>query len=102
MIPAPVFYSSEFYIDDSPELNSWELKQRARRLASHLKAQEKKLGLIIVDYLQLMTEASRMEKSTGGGGEYLPGPQGHCEGTGCLCFSRFTDESFGRTKRERP
>ena len=54
-------YSSEFYIDDSPELNSWELKQRARRLASHLKAQEKKLGLIIVDYLQLMTEASRME-----------------------------------------
>ncbi len=54
-------YSSPFYIDDSPDLTSWELKQRSRRLASNLKTQDKKLGLIIVDYLQLMTDSSRTE-----------------------------------------
>ena len=54
-------YSSEFYIDDSSDLTGWELKQRARRLASNLKTKDKKLGLIIVDYLQLMTEATRTE-----------------------------------------
>ncbi len=54
-------YSSEFYIDDSPDLTGWELKQRARRLASNLKTKDKKLGLIIVDYLQLMTDTSRTE-----------------------------------------
>ena len=54
-------YSSDFYIDDSPDLTGWELKQRARRLASNLKTKDKKLGLIIVDYLQLMTDSSRTE-----------------------------------------
>ena len=54
-------YASQLYLDDSATLNSWELKQRARRLASNLKTQEKKLGLIIVDYLQLMTESTRFE-----------------------------------------
>ena len=54
-------YASQLYMDDSPTLTSWELKQRARRLASNLKTQGKKLSLIIVDYLQLMTEATRFE-----------------------------------------
>ena len=54
-------YASQFYIDDSPTLTSWELKQRTRRLASTLKAEGKKLGLVIVDYLQLMNEAIRFE-----------------------------------------
>ena len=42
---------SQIYIDETPGLNSIELRQRSRRLAR----QCGKLGLIIVDYLQLMS-----------------------------------------------
>jgi len=42
------------YIDETPALNSLELRARARRLARTLG----KLGLIVVDYLQLMSAAS--------------------------------------------
>ncbi len=54
-------YSTHLYIDDSSDLTNWELKQRSRRLQNNLKLQQQKLGLIIVDYLQLMTEASKSE-----------------------------------------
>ena len=54
-------YASQLYVDDSPTLTSWEMKQRSRRLANQLKAQGKKIGLIVVDYLQLMTEGTRSE-----------------------------------------
>ncbi len=39
------------YIDDTPAISVLELRAKARRIA---KDKEKKLGLIIVDYLQLM------------------------------------------------
>jgi replicative DNA helicase len=42
------------YIDETPALNSLELRARARRLARSYG----KLGLIVVDYLQLMSAAS--------------------------------------------
>ncbi len=41
---------AQFYIDETPALNSIELRARSRRLSR----QCGKLGLIIVDYLQLM------------------------------------------------
>ncbi len=51
------------YIDDTPALSSLDIRARARRLAA-----EQKLGLIIVDYLQLMhgranTESRQLEVS---------------------------------------
>lgn len=49
-------YRSDFYIDDSTDLSTWEFKQRSRRLTSQLKSEGKKIGLIVVDYLQLMSE----------------------------------------------
>lgn len=52
---------TDLYIDDSAGLTSWDFKQRSRKLARELKTQGKKIGLIIVDYLQLMTETGRME-----------------------------------------
>lgn len=55
--------SSDLYIDDSPDLNSWEFRQRCRRLSNQLKAQKKKLGLVVVDYLQLMTDKTRGNES---------------------------------------
>jgi len=42
------------YIDDSSGLTITELRMRARRLASDLKKQGKELGLIVIDYLQMI------------------------------------------------
>ncbi|MDF3036635.1 MAG: dnaB, partial [Paucimonas sp.] len=48
---------SQFYIDETPALSSIELRARARRLSR----QCGKLGLIIIDYLQLMSANSAGE-----------------------------------------
>ena len=45
------------YVDDSGSITMMELRSKARRL----KAREAKLGLIVVDYLQLMTSGTTME-----------------------------------------
>ena len=45
------------YIDETPALNSLELRARARRLARMCG----RLGLIVVDYLQLMSSATQGE-----------------------------------------
>ncbi len=44
------------YIDDTPGLNVLEMRAKCRRLKA-----EKNVGLIVVDYLQLMTASSRLE-----------------------------------------
>ncbi|MCZ7601845.1 MAG: replicative DNA helicase [Melioribacteraceae bacterium] len=44
------------YIDDTPALNVLELRAKARRLKT-----EKKIGMIIIDYLQLMSSSFRAE-----------------------------------------
>jgi replicative DNA helicase len=47
------------YIDESPALNPSELRARARRQARHCG----KLGLIVVDYLQLMSGSSSSDEN---------------------------------------
>ncbi len=47
-------HDAPLYIDETPALNPLELRARSRRLAR----QYGQLGLIIVDYLQLMTSAN--------------------------------------------
>ncbi|TVQ87747.1 MAG: replicative DNA helicase [Chromatiaceae bacterium] len=49
------------YIDDTPALSPTELRARVRRLQRDLKRQEKALGLVVVDYLQLMQAPSDSE-----------------------------------------
>ena len=49
--PAPI------YIDDNPNLTIMEIRAKARRL----KSQVGKLGMIVIDYLQLMTGRSSAE-----------------------------------------
>jgi replicative DNA helicase len=44
-------HAAPLYIDETPALNALELRARARRLAREYK----QLGLVIVDYLQLMS-----------------------------------------------
>ena len=45
---------TRIYIDDIPALSVLELRTKARRLQSQLQSQGSALGLIVVDYLQLM------------------------------------------------
>lgn len=56
--------SAPLYIDDTPSISIRELRAKSRRL----QAEEKDLGLIIIDYLQLMTggsaESRQQEVST--------------------------------------
>lgn len=51
--------SAKLYIDESPSLSPIELRARARRIA-----RESNLGLIVIDYLQLMRVSGRSENRT--------------------------------------
>ncbi len=44
------------YIDDSGDLTIWECLARTRKFKIELEQQGKKLGLVVVDYLQLMND----------------------------------------------
>ncbi len=46
------------YIDDTPALSPTDLRARVRRLQRDLKREEKELGMIVIDYLQLMQAPS--------------------------------------------
>ena len=50
-------FKTKFYVDDSGGLSSFDLRAKARRL--HQK--EGKLGLIVIDYLQLMQQKGKVE-----------------------------------------
>lgn len=50
--------NAPIYIDDTPALSIFELRAKCRRLAA-----EKKIELIIIDYLQLMTGQDRNNKN---------------------------------------
>lgn len=49
------------FIDDTPGITITEIRMRARRLANELKKQDKRLGLIVIDYLQLIRSSGRAE-----------------------------------------
>lgn len=55
--------SAPFYIDDTSGISITELRMRSRRLASELKKQGKELGLIVIDYLQLIRGGERRAES---------------------------------------
>jgi replicative DNA helicase len=48
--------TAPFFVDDTPQISTLEMRAKARRLKK-----EHGLGLIIVDYLQLMRSASRSD-----------------------------------------
>lgn len=53
---ADVITKAQLFIDDSPALSTLELRARARRLKA-----EHDLGLIVIDYLQLMRSSRRTD-----------------------------------------
>jgi replicative DNA helicase len=48
--------SAPIFVDDTPSLSTMELRSRCRRLAA-----EHSLGLVVVDYLQLMRSSKRID-----------------------------------------
>jgi replicative DNA helicase len=54
---AAELFAAKLYIDDSGGLSSFDLRAKARRL----KTKEPSLGLIVIDYLQLMHQKGKVE-----------------------------------------
>ncbi len=54
---AGVLSGAPIFIDDSPDLSTLDVKTKARRLK-----REKNLGMILIDYLQLMRPGKSMER----------------------------------------
>lgn len=73
---ADVVARAPIYIDDTPALSTLELRARARRLKA-----EKGLGLIVVDYLQLMRTSRRTDSRELEISDISPLPQGLGQGT---------------------
>ncbi len=51
------------YIDDTPALSITDIRVRSRRLANDLKKQGKELGMIMIDYMQLIRGGSKKVES---------------------------------------
>jgi replicative DNA helicase len=49
------------FVDDSPGLNILDIRNRTRKLMTQLKNENKQLGLVVIDYLQLIRGAGRSE-----------------------------------------
>ncbi|MDY0360084.1 MAG: replicative DNA helicase [Desulforegulaceae bacterium] len=54
---AAVLYEAPIFIDDSPDVNPLEIRTKARRLKM-----DKGLGLLIIDYLQLMNAQTKSDR----------------------------------------
>ncbi len=53
--------TAPIWIDDAPGSNVLEIRAKARRLQSELRADGKDLGMVVIDYMQLMSGAGRTE-----------------------------------------
>jgi replicative DNA helicase len=53
--------TAPLWIDDQPGTNVLEIRAKSRRLQSELRADDKELGLIIIDYMQLMSGTQHSE-----------------------------------------
>ena len=53
--------TAPIWIDDQPGANVLEIRAKSRRLQSELRTDGKDLGLIVIDYMQLMAGTSRAE-----------------------------------------
>ena len=53
--------AAPIWIDDQPGSNILEIRAKARRLQSELRSDGKELGMILIDYMQLMSSAGKSE-----------------------------------------
>ncbi|MBU0952716.1 MAG: replicative DNA helicase [Elusimicrobia bacterium] len=54
-------YNAPIYIDDTTSISPLEIRTRARRLATELATENKKLSLIVIDYIQMMRGSGRTD-----------------------------------------
>ena len=52
---------SPLFIDDTPGLNILDIRNRTRKLMTQLKGEGKELGLVVIDYLQLIRGVGKTE-----------------------------------------
>jgi replicative DNA helicase len=83
------------HVDETPALNPLELRARARRLHR----QYKKLGLIVVDYLQLMSAASQGENRATELSEISRSMKGLAKELGCPVIAL---SQLNRSLEQRP
>jgi replicative DNA helicase len=83
------------HVDETPALNPLELRARARRLHR----QYKKLGLIVVDYLQLMSSASQGENRATELSEISRSMKGLAKELGCPVIAL---SQLNRSLEQRP
>ncbi len=86
---------AQFYIDETPALSSIELRARSRRLSR----QCGKLGLIIIDYLQLMAGNSGGENRTTEISEISRSMKGLAKELGCPVIAL---SQLNRSLEQRP
>jgi replicative DNA helicase len=53
--------TAPIWIDDQPGTNVLEIRAKARRLQSELRSDKKDLGMVLIDYMQLMSGTSQAE-----------------------------------------
>ncbi len=53
--------TAPIWIDDQPGSNVLEIRAKARRLQSELRSDGKDLGMVVIDYMQLMSGAGKSE-----------------------------------------
>jgi replicative DNA helicase len=58
---AGLLSEAELYIDDTPGIRVMEMRAKSRRLQAELAKQDKQLGMIMMDYLQLASSGMRSE-----------------------------------------
>lgn len=61
MSSANILRNLPIYIDDSAGITPLEIRSRCRRLQKQLSQEGKELGLVVIDYLQLMSSSSAAE-----------------------------------------
>ena len=81
---------SPLIIDDTPGITVAELRSKCRRYK-----QTYGLGLIIIDYLQLMSGGKKSESRRQEISANLPFPKGAGQGDGCTGHRPFAAEPYG-------
>jgi len=55
--------TAPIWIDDQPGANVLEIRAKARRLQAELRREEKELGMVVIDYMQLMSGSTMRSES---------------------------------------
>lgn len=87
------------YIDDTPALSPTDMRSRARRIAREMDSQGTELGMVMVDYLQLMRAPGNNEGRTAEISEISRGLKGLAKELNCPVIAL---SQLNRSLEQRP